>query len=88
MQAAFARALAPIPTPETWGDVDLTDAYAAARKQVFATCPRVELPQAPGEAVILDRHLLHGVAPGPRAEACPRIVAYFRPLLPSVAAWV
>ena len=35
LRAALARALAPHP-PETWGEVDLTEAYAAARREVFA----------------------------------------------------
>jgi hypothetical protein len=88
--AAFVEALAPHP-PETWGDVDLTEAYQAARARCFATCTRVELPQTPGEAVLLDRRTLHGVAPwaaGAKAPPAGRIVAYFRPVLGSVAAWL
>lgn len=72
-------------------DHDITEAYQAARKQVFETCPRVEVPGRPGEAVILHRHLIHGVAPwaeGAWAEAPGRVVAYFRPLLPRVADWL
>ncbi len=72
-------------------NVDITGAYQAARKQVFDLCPRVELPGKPGEAVILHRHMIHGVAPwaeGAEAEAPGRMVAYFRPMLPSVADWV
>lgn len=72
-------------------NVDITETYQAARKQVFASCPRVELPGQPGEAVILHRHMIHGVAPwadGATAEAPGRMVAYFRPLLPTVAAWL
>lgn len=72
-------------------NVDITEAYQAARKQALETCPRVELPGQPGEAVILHRHLIHGVAPwaeGASADAPGRMVAYFRPLLPSVADWL
>lgn len=72
-------------------NVDITEAYQAARKQVFDNCPRVELPGQPGEAVILHRHMIHGVAPwadGATAEAPGRMVAYFRPLLPTVTAWL
>lgn len=90
MQAALARALAPYP-PETWGEVDVTDAYTAARAEVFRTCPRRELPSLPGEAVVLHRHLIHGVAPWKDGAIAPpegRIVAYFRPLLPSVKDWL
>jgi len=90
MQAALARALAGH-EPESWGDIDITDAYQAARAEVFRTCNRLELPGKPGEAVVLHRHLIHGVAPWAKDASAPpegRIVAYFRPLLPSVAAWM
>lgn len=71
--------------------VDITEAYQAARKLVFDRCPRVELPGQPGEAVILHRHMIHGVAPwaeGASADAPGRMVAYFRPMLSSVAGWL
>lgn len=85
LRAAFAGCRV---APE---DHDITEAYQAARKRVFETCPRLELPGEPGEAVILHRHLIHGVAPwaeGAEAEAPGRMVAYFRPLLPDVAEWL
>lgn len=90
LRAALAAALAPHP-PETWPKVDITDAYVAARRAVLAQCPRRDLPLRPGQAVLLDRHLLHGVSPwGAHASAPPegRIIAYFRPLLASVADWL
>lgn len=77
--------------PATWRQADLTDAYAAARRRVLAECPRVELPARPGQATLIHRLALHGVAPWtPGAHAPPegRIVAYFRPLLPGVADWL
>ena len=46
------------------------------------------LPSAPGEAVLLHRHLLHGVAPWgevPTASADGRMIAYFRPEFPKLA---
>lgn len=89
MQATLSRVFAGH-APDTWGDVDITEAYQAARAEVFRSCNRLELPGVPGEAVVLHRHLIHGVAPwGAGAKAPPegRIVAYFRPLMPSVAAW-
>lgn len=85
LRAAFAGATGLLE------DHDITEAYQAARKRVFDTCPRVELPGRPGEAVVLHRHLIHGVAPwaeGAVAEPPGRMVAYFRPLLPDVAAWL
>ncbi|MGC1488966.1 MAG: hypothetical protein WA784_14390 [Albidovulum sp.] len=90
MAQAFARALDGH-APADWADVDLTDAYQAARRAVFAACARIELPQKPGEAVLLDRHLLHGVAPwqdGAKAAPEGRIIAYFRPQLAQVRDWL
>lgn len=90
MQTALRAALANH-APEDWGNVDVTEAYHAARRAVFATCRRVELPGRPDEAVLLHRHLLHGVAPWDataKADAAGRIVAYFRPQMAAVAGWV
>ena len=72
-------------SPESWSDLDLTEAYTIARAQVFDTCERVELHAAPGEAYLLHRLALHGVAPwsdGAKAPADGRMIAYFRPVLP------
>lgn len=88
--AAMAAALSPYPEAD-WPDVDVTTAYQTARAEIFRTCRRVELPLIPGQAVLLHRHLLHGVAPwGADAFAPPegRIIAYFRPMLPSIREWV
>lgn len=72
--------------------VDITDIYQAARREVFETCPRIELPAKPGEAYLLHRHCLHGVAPWPDgATAGPdgRMIAYFRPECANgVAEWI
>lgn len=90
MQAALMRAFAGHPVAE-WDNVDITEAYQAARREVFDTCPRVELPGVPGEAVILHRLLIHGVAPwaeAAQAEPPGRMVAYFRPVLDSVEEWL
>lgn len=65
-----------------WPLTDITDSYQAARRQVFATCPRIPLFTRPGEAVLLNPFLLHGVAPWqPLATASSdgRMVAYLRP---------
>ncbi|MCU0911372.1 MAG: hypothetical protein MUE98_08520 [Rhodobacteraceae bacterium] len=91
MRTAFAAALAGAP-PGTEGEADVTDAYTAARARAFRTCPRVEVPLGPGEAVLLHRLLLHGVAPWGEASgtgAGGRAVAYLRPPMPGgVAAWL
>ncbi|HEY9037647.1 MAG TPA: hypothetical protein VIN05_01705 [Roseovarius sp.] len=87
MRAAFAAALEGVP-PEQWGEVDLTDIYTAARRDVFASCRRVELPARPGEATLVHRLAVHGVAPwtqGAEAPAEGRMIAYFRPEFPGKA---
>ena len=88
LRTALLTALHPHP-PETWPEVDVTDAYIAARRHVLNTCRRVELPVRRGQATLLHRLCLHGVAPwGDSAETTPRIIAYFRPQLSSVQAWL
>lgn len=71
---------------------DVTKAYQAARREVFVTCPRITVHALPGEAYLLDRFTLHGVAPWQDgAEAPPegRMIAYFRPDLPGgVSDWL
>ncbi len=90
MRQGLLAALRDVPK-EDWGKVDITEAYQAARKRVFAECTRIVLPGRVGEAVVLHRLVVHGVAPwvaGADAEAPGRMVAYFRPLMPSVAEWL
>jgi hypothetical protein len=81
LQEALQKALGDCPGAE-WPDVDITDIYQAARKKVFANCPRRPLFTRPGEAVLLNPFLLHGVAPwenGAAASKDGRMVAYLRP---------
>ncbi len=81
MRRAFEAAFADVP-PGRWGEVDVTDAYQAARREVFETCQRIAVPATPGEAYAVHRLALHGVAPwGTEAEAADegRMIAYFRP---------
>ncbi len=90
MRDALMTALAPF-APESWADVDITDAYIAARKRIFDICPRVEVPAQPGEATLLHRLIVHGVAPWTSRAPVTRhgrIIAYFRPLMPSVKDWL
>ena len=90
LRVALREAFAGHPV-EDWGDVDVTEAYQAARARVFKTCRRVELPSQPGEAILVHRLCLHGVAPwmeGARAPEEGRIIAYFRPVLGSVGEWL
>jgi hypothetical protein len=90
VRQALAAALAPHP-PADWAEVDITAAYHAARRAVFATCRRVERPARPGEALLLHRLTLHGTAPwadGARADPPGRMIAWFRPELPRLADWL
>ena len=90
LRAALLKALLPLP-PEIWGGIDITEVYQIARKQVFATCRRIELPARPGEATLLHRLTLHGVAPWkPGDEAPPegRMIAYIRPQFASTQQWL
>lgn len=78
--------------PADWGNVDLTDAYSEARRDVFENCRRVAVHALPGEAYVLHRLTLHGVAPWAKdAAAGPdgRMIAYFRPPMPGgVERWL
>jgi len=91
LRVAFERALDGHPR-DRLHEVDITDIYQAARREVFDTCTRITLPAKPGEAYLLHRHCLHGVAPwGAEATAGPdgRMIAYFRPeCAGGVAEWI
>ncbi|MFN3576866.1 MAG: hypothetical protein ACK4TJ_07795 [Tabrizicola sp.] len=90
LRAALLRVLDPHP-PETWGEIDITEAYQQARRQVFASCRRIELAAKPGEATLLHRLSLHGVAPWRAEDRAPpegRMIAYFRPQLAGVRDWL
>lgn len=90
MRKAFTKALADH-DPATWPDVDITDAYTSARRTVFETCPRLTLPARPGEATLLHRLTLHGVAPwadSATADKDGRMIAYFRPQMANITDWL
>ncbi|WP_137702082.1 hypothetical protein [Marimonas lutisalis] len=89
MRRGLLGALEEVPESR-WHEVDLTAAYQAARREVFETCQRVELHARPGEAYLLHRLCLHGVAPWRAgADEAGRVVAYFRPELPGgVGKWL
>lgn len=74
-----------------WPEVDLTEVYQATRREIFETCQRVELRSSPGEAYLVHRFALHGVAPwAAGAEAAPegRMIAYFRPEVADRRRWL
>lgn len=68
--------------PADWAGEDVTEAYQAARRVAFETCERVVLRGRPGEAYLVHRMALHGVASWPSAAGSAphgRPVIYFRP---------
>lgn len=80
---ALRAALAPIPV-HLWPETDLTEVYHAARRDVFSSCRRVILHAKPGEAYLVHRLSLHGVAPWEkdvRSDPEGRMIAYFRPMI-------
>ena len=78
--------------PALWDQIDVTEAYRQARREVFATCKRVVVHGAVGAAFLVHRLALHGVAPwaaGARAGPDGRMIAYFRPPMPGgVVGWL
>ncbi len=90
MREAFQKAVKGA-DPATFAEVDVTEAYQKARKTVFEHCPRQVLHLPFGAAILLHRHLLHGVSPwvdGADAPAEGRAIAYFRPEFADVATWI
>ena len=77
--------------PAHWRQMDVTEAYHVARREVFETCPRVVVPARPGEAYLIHRLALHGVAPwqeGAQAGPDGRMICYFRPETGDPGAWL
>lgn len=77
--------------PRTWARIDLTEVYRALRRQIFDRCARVSVPARPGEAYVVHRLALHGVAPwaaNAQAAADGRMVVYFRPETGGPRTWL
>ena len=90
MRAGIARAFEGIAVAD-WPNVDITPSYQAARREVFTRCTRIEVPVRLGEATLLHRLCLHGVAPwraGAHAPPEGRMIAYFRPELADLGDWI
>jgi len=75
-----------------WTQTDITKAYHAARRHCFEHCKRMVVAAKPGEAYLIHRLALHGVAPwvaGPNAPPEGRMIAYFRPeLAGDIKTWI
>ncbi|MDJ0777048.1 MAG: hypothetical protein QNJ85_04230 [Gammaproteobacteria bacterium] len=90
MRASFRRSFAGL-APADWGEVDVTDAYQAARERAFAESPRVEVHARPGETFLVHRLLLHGTGPWQeQAGAGPdgRMICFFRPPILAPGDWL
>ncbi len=73
------------------GDIvntDVTEAYSAARKEVFERCEPVEMGARVGQAFWLHRFALHGTLPWQSDESGARMVAFFRPEFDDPAQWL
>lgn len=87
---AFQKPLKDRP-PADWKNVDMTDVYHTTRRKIFDTCERLEIACKPGEAYIVHRLALHGMAPWtPSATAGPdgRMIVYFRPQTGGPGGWL
>lgn len=78
MQAALRDAIGTADPAQ----VDITDAYQAARREVFETCEQVPIELKVGQSALLHPFVLHGTqacgdATDPAGEG--RMIAFFRP---------
>ena len=90
VRSAFEARLQSIPL-EQWGGEDITDTYHALRHSIFDTCKRVAITAKPGEAYVVHRLALHGIAPwAEKAKAGEdgRMICYFRPELIGAESWL
>ena len=85
----IGRALRQAIGPADPSSVDVTEAYHAARREVFETCRPCALTGPPGASFLLHRFALHGTEPwrGPRQPE-GRMTAFFRPEFEDENAWL
>ena len=63
-------------------ETDITEAYQAVRRKVLESISPVPVSATPGQAILLHRHLLHGMGLWQEGASGPpegRMIAYFRP---------
>ena len=84
MQEALKEAIGTQPI----GQVDLTDAYHAARRSVFDTCDPAPIVAAPGQSFLIHRFALHGTAAWDGPVSKGRMIAFFRPEFTDPQDWL
>ena len=90
IRETFAEQFQDVPA-EQWGEIDITGVYHEVRRRVFGLCKRVEIYARPGEAYLVHRLALHGVAPWQStasATADGRMICYFRPETGGPESWL
>jgi len=76
---------------QVWNEEDITEAYQAMRRKIFGECNRIEITSDPGEAYLVHRLALHGIAPwrnNAKVGEDGRMICYFRPELDNGDAWL
>lgn len=69
-------------------EVDVTEAYHAARREIFDRCAPQPLTGSPGASFLLHRFTLHGTEPWSGSETAEgRMTAFFRPDYPDRRDW-
>lgn len=72
-------------------DVDVTEVYKAARREVFETCEMVALDMEVGQSALIHRFALHGTevwAPHVSSIQEGRMIAFFRPEFENHKQWL
>jgi hypothetical protein len=90
IRAAFAEAFDGVP-PEDVVGIDMTGAYHGGPARGLRAAPGARFRCDPGQAVLVHRHAIHGVAPwreGARAAEDGRAIVYFRPEVARPEDWL
>jgi hypothetical protein len=72
-------------------DVDITEVYQSARREVFESCEMVAITCKTGQSFLLDRFALHGTEcwnPAHAPVAQGRMIAFIRPEFPNPRDWL
>ncbi len=76
---------------DQWGDMDITGVYHQVRHRIFECCKRVEIYARPGQAYLVHRLALHGIAPWQSETSATRdgrMIVYFRPDIGGPEGWL